>query len=897
MKKVFKEFHLNKNSKRLLVFSIFGALTLGSASTTILFMQTQSNTDSTINNGDTDGSNTDSIDPIKNKLFENLTAANLDINNLKINVNGVFNETSSLTLSFTGGANYLSFMQNATNNLSVNVNDVTAKFGGNTNILIKDTALKNDTTMLNEDLKVYTAGDGTIYFDWNETGYKVSGKFITNTLKAITLFLTDEQNKSLNEILEKIQQIDILTILPMVGTIGGSLVSQSSDLENGGKRYTISIPGSLISETLTSDIVINLDANSNGELTNLSLENFTLPVDGRNITFSISTDSITMQGVNSGEITNELDGYKDGLVSNTSIEEYYSNDLDSTPNLIYTVARMMNETSFKFNYELGFNEYEYKEDASYYDDKLGEINSKASHSFNGNLAADFTNGFENGNYNFTLNKNDNFANDISVQYQANQDENSAKGLFINLNNRTKGYLSDASINDLFACFNNLTSSTDVNDAFSGANDILNDSVIGDIINGHWYRYKDILKKIEIKNDTNNTVTLKISVTLGGLNLNIPFAFESTPVEININYSATDSIENNLINYVEIKNIPLRKVSRLENEVTKSYLDTASIKLNLVGDSIGKNNINVVNKDNLNEYVDYKATIPLFDSIANIVNTKKFNSNYTLTYNSKDYGAISFDGNIAADLSNASFDSSLDDKNYGKYRLTAHSIINDIRHNIQLDYLPNDKTNDQTLYFDYYSQNENYRTRLSLNTETMTSMFSAISTLIANSSDSTGNEETVDGLNEDIFGNLSDTLSSFTDFVNGDIWSLLKSELPDDKVHISNTEKGYLSIKLDLSVFDSSLANGTINVLLSETSSSFAAIDVDFAIPNTSDSVSFSFSFDKYTDSSTGIDPTLIEKYKETDSTVNAILDILTGNFLNAFKLGGFVSNKRQSPRL
>lgn len=897
MKKVFKEFHLNKNSKRLLVFSIFGALTLGSASTTILFMQTQSNTDSTINNGDTDGSNTDSIDPIKNKLFENLTAANLDINNLKINVNGVFNETSSLTLSFTGGANYLSFMQNATNNLSVNVNDVTAKFGGNTNILIKDTALKNDTTMLNEDLKVYTAGDGTIYFDWNETGYKVSGKFITNTLKAITLFLTDEQNKSLNEILEKIQQIDILTILPMVGTIGGSLVSQSSDLENGGKRYTISIPGSLISETLTSDIVINLDANNNGELTNLSLENFTLPVDGRNITFSISTDSITMQGVNSGEIENELDGYKDGLVGNTSIEEYYSNDLDSTPNLIYTVARMMNETSFKFNYELGFNEYEYKEDASYYDDKLDEINSKASHSFNGNLAADFTNGFENGNYNFTLNKNDSFANDISVQYQTNQDENSAKGLFINLNNRTKGYLSDASINDLFACFNNLTSSTDVNDAFSGANDILNDSVIGDIINGHWYRYKDILKKIEIKNDTNNTVTLKISVTLGGLNLNIPFAFESTPVEININYSATDSIENNLINYVEIKNIPLRKVSRLENEVTKSYLDTASIKLNLVGDSIGKNNINVVNKDNLNEYVDYKATIPLFDSIANIVNTKKFNSNYTLTYNSKDYGAISFDGNIAADLSNASFDSSLDDKNYGKYRLTAHSIINDIRHNIQLDYLPNDKTNDQTLYFDYYSQNENYRTRLSLNTETMSSMFSAISTLIANSSDSTGNEETVDGLNEDIFGNLSDTLSSFTDFVNGDIWSLLKSELPDDKVHISNTEKGYLSIKLDLSVFDSSLANGTINVLLSETSSSFAAIDVDFAIPNTSDSVSFSFSFDEYTDSSTGIDPTLIEKYKETDSTVNAILDILTGNFLNAFKLGGFVSKKRQSPRL
>lgn len=896
MKNLFKKIHLTKNSKSLLVFSLFGAITLASASTTVLFMQTQSGNEGSFNDSENNDSNNEEIDLVKNKLFENLTAANMNINNLNISVEGLLNDTSSLDLSFTGGANYLSFMKNETNNLSVNVDDVTAKFGGKANLTLKDTSLGNDPVMLNEDLNIYTSGEGTIYFDWNSTGYKVSGKFITNALKAITIFLSDEQNKSLNELLEKIQQIDILTILPMVGTIGGSLVSESSNLESGGKRYTISIPGNLIDESLSVDLTINLDANSNGELINLSLERFGVPVEGKTLYISMKTDSIEMQGINSGDIDSELDGYKIGLGGNTSIEEYYTNDLDSTPNLIYTVGKMMNEKAFKFNYELAFDEYTYNTNTSFYDDKLGAKNDSASHKFEGSIAGDFNDGFDKGNYAFNIAKNNNFNNSINVQYQANSNENSAKGIFINLNNRTKAYLSDGSINDLFSCFNNVTDSTEIEDAFSGANDILNDSVIGDIINGHWYRYKDILNKIELVNDENDTVTLKISVTLGGLNLNIPFAFEATPVEINLNYSAVTDNGNNLINYVEIKNIPIRKVSRLEGDKSVDYLDTASLKLNLDGTSIGQNVIDLVTNDKLGDYVDYKATIPLFQTISNIVQEKKFNSEYYLTYNSNEYGDFAFDGEIAADLTNAQFDSSLDDKNYGEYRLTARSIVNSISHNIQLDYLPNKSNGDQTLYFDYYSNNPNYRTRLSLNTETMSSMFDSISTLIANSNGSTGNSNDVSLINTNIFGNISETLNSFTDFLNGDIWNILNKELPDDKVAITNTSSGYLNIKSDLSLFDSSLVNGAINLTLSE-KDSYAAIDLDFTIPNTSDTVSFAFNFTDFTIESVGLDESIVNKYKQSDTTVNAILDILTGDFLNSFKIGGFVSNKRQSPRM
>ena len=886
------KFKLSVNTKRLITFSLFGVIALGSASSTLLFMR--SNTNENNNNNGNNNNTITNEDETKNKLFENLTAADLDIKNLNINIAGLMSDTNTLNVNFSGGANYLSFMKDQTGNLDVSLDDVTAKFGGTIDLKLEDTSLQ-DQTMLNEKMKVYAPGDGKIYLDWNDTGYKVSGNFLTNTLKAVTLFLNEQQTQDLNFLLEKIQQIDILTLLPMVGTIGGSLSSDKVELETGNYRYKIEIPGSLIGPEFTDTITLNLDCNTNGELVNLSLNPLSIPVNGKTFILSMGTENIKMHGINSGDSNSNLEGYKEGL-GNNILTEYYKNNLDSTPNLINTFGKIMNSKAVNFNYELEFSEYKYDETAPSYETKLGEENIGAKHAFEGSLKGDFSQGFDKGNYAFTLDKTSQFANSMSVQYQAKNEQEVAKGIFIQLNN-TKAYMSDASLNDLFASTSNVVKSEEIATAFNNGNEILNNSVIGDIINGNYYKYKEVLKKIEIIDGANETVTLKITILLGALGLNIPFQFESTPVEININYDNTDNMEANLINFVEIKNIPIRKVARLENELTITYLDTATLRMNLA--SVQDHGITLVKNTELDQYADFKATIPLFNSISDIVKQKKFNSNYTLQYNNE--GTVyNFEGEIAADLNGANFDSSatLTDKNYGEYRLTTRTLINNIAHNVQLDYIPNSTSKDQTLYFNYYSFNPDYRTRLSLETQTMTNMFDVISSLIAKNNGTGNNESSIPSLNQDIFGTITNTLNSYTDFVNGDIWNLLNSELPTDKVTITNTgdNNETLKVSIELSLFDSTLTTGTIDLYLGKNAKEYSSIAINVPIPNTKDSVSFTFNFDAFLDTSTGLTVEETSKYKQSDSSVNAIMDIMTGSFLDSFNLGGFVSTKRQTPR-
>ena len=886
------KFKLSVNTKRLITFSLFGVIALGSASSTLLFMR--SNTNENNNNNGNNNNTITNEDETKNKLFENLTAADLDIKNLNINIAGLMSDTNTLNVNFSGGANYLSFMKDQTGNLDVSLDDVTAKFGGTIDLKLEDTSLQ-DQTMLNEKMKVYAPGDGKIYLDWNDTGYKVSGNFLTNTLKAVTLFLNEQQTQDLNFLLEKIQQIDILTLLPMVGTIGGSLSSDKVELETGNYRYKIEIPGSLIGPEFTDTITLNLDCNTNGELVNLSLNPLSIPVNGKTFILSMGTENIKMHGINSGDSNSNLEGYKEGL-GNNILTEYYKNNLDSTPNLINTFGKIMNSKAVNFNYELEFSEYKYDETAPSYETKLGEENIGAKHAFEGSLKGDFSQGFDKGNYAFTLDKTSQFANSMSVQYQAKNEQEVAKGIFIQLNN-TKAYMSDASLNDLFASTSNVVKSEEIATAFNNGNEILNNSVIGDIINGNYYKYKEVLKKIEIIDGANETVTLKITILLGALGLNIPFQFESTPVEININYDNTDNMEANLINFVEIKNIPIRKVARLENELTITYLDTATLRMNLA--SVQDHGITLVKNTELDQYADFKATIPLFNSISDIVKQKKFNSNYTLQYNNE--GTVyNFEGEIAADLNGANFDSSatLTDKNYGEYRLTTRTLINNIAHNVQLDYIPNSTSKDQTLYFNYYSFNPDYRTRLSLETQTMTNMFDVISSLIAKNNGTGNNESSIPSLNQDIFGTITNTLNSYTDFVNGDIWNLLNSELPTDKVTITNTgdNNETLKVSIELSLFDSTLTTGTIDLYLGKNAKEYSSIAINVPIPNTKDSVSFRFNFDAFLDTSTGLTVEETSKYKQSDSSVNAIMDIMTGSFLDSFNLGGFVSTKRQTPR-
>ena len=178
------------------------------------------------------------------------------------------------------------------------------------------------------------------------------------------------------------------------------------------------------------------------------------------------------------------------------------------------------------------------------------------------------------------------------------------------------------------------------------------------------------------------------------------------------------------------------------------------------------------------------------------------------------------------------------------------------------------------------------------------MFDVISSLIAKNNGTGNNESSIPSLNQDIFGTITNTLNSYTDFVNGDIWNLLNSELPTDKVTITNTgdNNETLKVSIELSLFDSTLTTGTIDLYLGKNAKEYSSIAINVPIPNTKDSVSFTFNFDAFLDTSTGLTVEETSKYKQSDSSVNAIMDIMTGSFLDSFKLGGFVSTKRQTPR-
>lgn len=942
-----KSKRMSNKTKKILAFSLFGVLALGSASSTLLFMNQAESNSSNKNNKEDSGTTTD--DPTKNKLFENLTAADMNINGLKINVSGLMSAAESeikdnIELSFTGGVNYLSFMQEETLALKIDKNngklnesgsyeddryseDVSVKFGGQVNLNWTDENLKektSDTTRLNETMKVYSPGDNNVYLDFGDVsgGYKISGKFITSTLTVIESFLTKDQKEDLNDFLDQIQQLDVATLLPMIGTIGGSLVSDKKENYNDTENicYSITIPGSLIDESITDNLTVRLISNNDGELVGLALDGFNFKVGEKEVTVSMSTDSIQMFGIDSklgeNETYKEYEGYKEGLGENI-LETYYSNTLDTTPNIVNTVSEIMDSKTVALDYSLNFNEY------AYTDNTLGEENENASHTIGGLLAGQFDDDFKSGNYRFSINKDENnFNNSLDIKYQdyATSDD-MAKGLFFSLNNN-KGYLADSSIDDLFETADDLidsfkTESGDSSDAdasdgqvakaMSGANEILNNSTIQDIINGNWYKYKSVIKSLSNKEtgDSENgyTTTFSLKISLRGLNLHIPFEFEDVDLSLNINYDSNRvdnsdpnsdyDLEVNYINYIEIANIPLRKVTRGEN----SYLDTAGLKLELKEDSVNKDSttdyIQPVQTADLSEYVNYKAAIGLFDSLATVVEDKKFAAKYSLNYQFSDNpivkndvvkingNAINFEGEIAADLSDADF-KNLDDEQYGKYKFTARTAINDIQHNFQLNYLPSSESNTQNLFFDYYSWNEGYGTRLSLKNETMKDLFGAVSTVI---SSQTGSNESSEDTTDKVIGKVTDTIDEFTDYVDGDVWNYLKKEIPSDIVTIENGENKSLIISVNVANINSDFEGCNVSLTLDPDTKDAADLSVTAQLPNDGDYVTFNYTFVDYADSEdpTGFRKNLTEKnFKASDSSVEAITNIVTNQYWNSF---------------
>lgn len=891
-----------KQRQTLFIISAFCALTFASAGTTLFFMNSNQDTvDPDIDNADT---NTDQEeDKLKSKLFENLSAADLNIKNLTLDVKNVGGNNKNMQMLFNGGAQYLSFMDNYINNNSTD--GITAKFGGTINFSYNDLNKESgNTKLLDEKINVYTHGEGTLYIDWNNTGYKVSGKFINDAFNAATLFVTDEDTKTkLSDIYDAVQKLDILTLLPMISSMGGSLTGTKVILGENQNQYSLEIPESMLNGAIKGDLVVNLICDNSGALTGLILKEIGIPVTGQDdIKISLS-GNFEMKGINDKDNTGTFEDYKKGNeIEDTKFNEYYSNNIDSSPNILYTVSKLMNDKKFQFGYSLNLNEYAFKTSDNPESYLNGKVN--ATHSYGGKIKVDVNDGFENGIYNMSFDstqKGTGEGNTLDVTYQGGKEN---AGVYVSINDTLKVSMATSDMKDMMNPVKDLSGNEDTALALDTTNDILNDTVIGDIINGKYYRYKDILNKLEFLHDGDNH-TINISIKAKGLNINIPFEFENTLIDLSIKYKGEG--KDTSITEISLNNIPLRKVNRLDdNAITHSYLDCASLVLtydNEVKDDVILNRIT-----DKTGYADLKPAVPLVQQISEIASSKKLDTSYSLTYkkgsgNTTDAGSLipsaaNVQGTFVADLTEAKWDTynTATGRNLGKYELTAAGKVNDVYHNIQLNYEPVDNA-DQKLYFSYYSQNENYNTRLSLNTQTMVDMFGAVTSLISSQVGDTS-DESKENTKNDILDSLTSTINSYTDYVNSDLFKIIETKQDLSGITVSNDkDSGALLLKFDGRIFGSDSTNGNVTVALSEGDGEkvVSAFIVDVTIPDTSDQVSLTLNFNKYSDSSYKGLRGGAEKYRATDSTVEAITNLLTNDFTNSFKAKGVISNKKAFP--
>ena len=945
-----KKNYSQKTIKNITIVALFGLISAIGASSTLFFMKSS---DSTANQPggivDNNGGNEEPEDLVKSKLFENITAADLTINDLHVSIANMTKVGLNLDFTFTGGANYLNFMKDFTGNTGdgqelPSTADLTTKFGGNINIQLKEDKYAEDgatisstTQMLNEDMRIYAPGNDKIYLEWNETGYTVSGQFITNSLDVVKLFLNDEQKEALNDIIDQILAIDILNLLPMIGSIGGSLAGSQylapADSTDGSKYcYDIEVPGSLLGENFESDLKITLFCDESGQLTNMKLVDFKVPQleDGASddMVINLSTSSIRMNGISgSNDSINNFDSYKEGISSfvndQTTIEDYYSNNLDTAPNILYTVAKLMDAKEYDFGFEVSFDEYEYTASTA---TARGTIASEPtySHDFVGSLKANVNDGFENGIYSISLDKNMANANQIDVVYQpainsTSIDENNVAsttlvqkgGVYVSVNkdvaNPIKAYINTDDINDMMTPFASLMDdqSFDFSTMFDNANDILNDTVIGDIINGEFYKYKEILDKITLETSTidgEEYHTINIGIKAKGLNLNIPFEFEDVVVNLKMNYKG--SKDSTLIKDLVIENIPIQRKNRLVgpegSQTEQLYLDTASLKLNIneVMFDLAEDQhiLEAIDLENANTYVDFKQPINFFKNIGTAIEQKHFSASYTLKYAQDDFD-VNLSGSIKADLSNefANPEDNIAGRNFGTYELGVQGRVNDVEHHFQLNYQPVSDV-DQTLFFQYYSQNPNYKTRLSLKTQSMVNMFDAVSSLIESSGDESSSSDSTN-ITDEIFGTMSDTLSEMLDFSNGSLWNVLSTELDTNKIIISggeNNSNDVTLVKIDTSLFGGTESKFiTIAFSKNETNSTedyaITALNLEY------ENIKFSLNFDNYNEF-TGLTAEEYSKYKESDSSVDAIVNLLTGDYFNSFSGSGRVTTEETTPR-
>lgn len=592
-------------------------------------------------------------------------------------------------------------------------------------------------------------------------------------------------NITLNESEKNVSIISLLEYIKKANTY-----EKENNTSDSGFSYALSLPDKTIGNTTINNLSLSLYADEN------------------NVPTRILTEKDILLSSNSNEIGISLEGDFDQLreVSTYSKRNRSSQDISENTSCLFSTL-----TDF-FKGEYSQNKESDKKQISI--QISGELNKKTSSdttsvsSLEGLLKADLSDVFANeemGEYSLSLSQKEistqKKLNDISLYYKKNN-------LYLALNDIFKGKISDSKLSDVFSTISkisNLIAFKEIDKELNLVFNIVKPSDLSKLLNGDFSILSKLLKGYQF---SNNSLSLSVDKDVVGLKEDLTLSFR---------------FQENEKGEKELCDILLDKVS----------FDEISIQ-NL---SFKIQTFTEIQKPVEEEYPSYDRNLNLFDSLSDIISTKRVSADYSLIFTDQQNVTFNAEGSLSADVSNSTIDINSDNKvlhtdsgnYYLSFDLPQEKNSKDILgQGIEMYYSGAEKNlyfgfeYDQNNKFDSLKDSPLYVFRNSLEASDIKDMLSLIDSKVEDSSQNTSKS----------ISSMSDILSAIA---NSDKFKMLKSDLANS---LSLKElDGVLKIEKDPS--DNILLTLDPSAFLKDTKYSKNTSDITLTISSEKEIVSLS----------------------------------------------------------
>lgn len=406
----------------------------------------------------------------------------------------------------------------------------------------------------------------------------------------------------------------------------------------------------------------------------------------------------------------------------------YQDLSSSTSNICTTIANLMDKKNFKADYSI-------------YLKSSDDLDMTLS----GDIQADLTSikdDVKKGTYQVNLDHGDRFKT-LNSAYALYKNNN----IYLTVNDLIRGKVSNKTVDDLVSLLDEELPESDSKGVMDEINEVIAGSDFEKLLSGDLSVYRNFL--VDYYRDIDGfSLVLDSSFFNFGTNY-ISITLKDVTSEISDGFSLS-------IKGIEYQNYALdvSMIVKSQDQVDIRYSD-----------------------EDLSSFKDYSSIVPIFSTISDLFDKRKFNSTYSM-YLKTDDKSYTFSGDIDADLSSLSLQA--EEKCYGKYALTLDTSLNGFDHSVALNYQDHDLYMSIDSFFHQVIEDTEIgkmKEVLDKNIDMSSSAFDDVDELLKYVTSS-------DGLKEDLLGDLTSTYSLLS----------LESFLSIDE---NNTDPDRLIVELNL----------------------------------------------------------------------------------------------------